>query len=87
MAVSIKSGGNLTQISHPKDFTLSQSNPSEALLKFDSNSKIEEVFSTVNIWYRTSLITEPYLLFQKSDKYPDEVAILTQFTPAASLKQ
>lgn len=87
MAVSIKTGGNLTEISHPQEFTMSQSNPGQALLKLDSNRKIEEVFSTVNIWYRTSLIAEPHLLFQKSDKYPDEVAILAQFAPASTLKQ
>ena len=87
MAVSIKSGGKLTQISYPREFVLSQNDPKHTLLKLDSKSNIEQVFSSINIWYRTSLIAEPYLLYQKSDKYPNEIAILAQFTPAMTLKQ
>jgi hypothetical protein len=41
-----------------------------------------EVVKDLSVFYRTANMEEPVALVQKSDKHPDEVALLLSFVPS-----
>ena len=68
---------SFTEIGYSQDFSIVHQYENELEVAYNGNSFTQDLF----IMFRTEVMEETILLYQKSEDYPGKVALMAQFLP------
>jgi hypothetical protein len=79
----IQASSTITYVSVPENAETIRNDAKPNLITIERRGASgNEVVKDLSVFYRTANMEEPVALVQKSDKHPDEVALLLSFVPS-----